>query len=84
MPMMGITWSLEIVSTILGDTSFITQVLDFFTSIQGAILFVVFVCNRQVLAMLSEKYCLVLYHKYFATNNDESVKTKETELKSRF
>lgn len=73
------------VSTILGanSCSFIPNVLDFFTSIQGAIIFVVFVCNRQVLGMLSKKYCLVLYNKYFATNNDESVKTKETELKSR-
>lgn len=83
--MMGIYWIMEMVSTILGanSCSFIPNVLDFFTSIQGAIIFVVFVCNRQVLGMLSKKYCLVLYNKYFATNNDESVKTKETELKSR-
>lgn len=83
--MMGISWFLEIVSTILGanSSSFIPKVLDFFTSIQGAIIFVVFICNRHVLGMLSKKYCLVLYNKYFATNNDESTKTKETELKSR-
>lgn len=84
-PMMGISWFLEIVSTILGEnsSSFVPAVLDFFTSIQGAIIFVVFVCNRNVLRMLSKEYCLVLYNKYFATNNDESTKTKETELKSR-
>lgn len=79
---MGITWICEFVSTLFGSNSpyVIPAVLDFITRIQGVIIFVVFVCKRDVLSMISKKYSPKLYNKFFATKIDESTKTKETEL----
>lgn len=86
MSVMGIYWIGEFVNFWIGaDTTmykFVAKaVINFFISIQGVIIFVIFVCKRDVMSMLSKTYCPQLYNKFFATDDNECSKTSEVEMK---
>lgn len=86
MSVMGIYWIGEFASNWFGeDTRFHKlipkYIINFYISIQGVIIFVIFVCKRDVMSMLSKKYCPVLYYKFFAKYANESSKSCETEMR---
>lgn len=83
---MGIYWIGEPVSYWIGEDTALDKlipkyIINSYISIQGVVIFVIFVCKRDVMSMLSKKYCPILYNKYFAKYANESSKTCETEMR---
>lgn len=83
---MGIYWIGEFASYWIGEDTRMHKlvaktIISFYISIQGVIIFVIFVCKRDVMSMLSKKYCPILYNKFFAKYANECSKTSETEMR---
>lgn len=83
---MGIFWIGEFASYWIGEDTRMNKlvpkyIINFYIAIQGVIIFVIFVCKRDVMSMLSKKYCPILYDKFFAKYANESSKTCETEMR---
>jgi hypothetical protein len=75
---MGINWMAEILSWAFEDKDSSFNILwiitDFGNALQGVLIFVIFVCRKRVLRLLSEKLCPRM--KLFKKSTTSSTKTR--------
>ncbi|XP_046680952.1 G-protein coupled receptor Mth2-like isoform X4 [Homalodisca vitripennis] len=54
---MGINWVMELVSFVVGGPKSIWFVTDLGNTLQGLLIFLIFVCKRRILRLLNQKLC---------------------------
>lgn len=54
---MGINWVMELVSYAVGGPKYIWYLTDIGNTLQGILIFVIFVCKRRILRLLNQKLC---------------------------
>lgn len=54
---MGINWVMELVSFAVGGPKYIWFLTDIGNTLQGLLIFLIFVCKRRILRMLNQKLC---------------------------
>ncbi|XP_054276572.1 probable G-protein coupled receptor Mth-like 4 [Macrosteles quadrilineatus] len=54
---MGINWVMELVSFFVGGPKSVWFVTDLGNTLQGVLIFIIFVCKRRILRLLNEKLC---------------------------
>lgn len=54
---MGINWAMELVSFAVGGPKFLWFVTDFGNTLQGLLIFLIFVWKRRILRLLNQKLC---------------------------
>lgn len=60
--MMGITWFFEAISFVSKDSP-ILKIADFFNTLLGVVIFVLFVLNRRVLRLIKNRYNVIYYNR---------------------
>lgn len=79
---MGVNWLTEIISWALGsdgsDGSFLWCMTDIGNSLQGVLIFLIFVCKKRVLKLLNKKLCP--RYEFFKTSNNASTRTTNSTI----
>ncbi|PSN54243.1 hypothetical protein C0J52_09245 [Blattella germanica] len=72
---MGVTWVLEMVSSMVTDPYWLWYLSDAANALQGALIFCIFVMKRKVLHTLAHKFGVRLYRK---SNNSQNLSSLDT------
>ncbi|XP_026815187.1 G-protein coupled receptor Mth2-like [Rhopalosiphum maidis] len=80
---MGVNWLAEIISWATGSdgSEFVWYVTDIGNSLQGVLIFLIFVCKKRVLNLLSKKLCPQF--QLFKTSANVSTRTTNSTVSSR-
>lgn len=79
---MGVNWLTEIISWALdsddSNDSFLWCMTDIGNSLQGVLIFLIFVCKKRVLKLLNKKLCP--RYELFKTSNNASTRTTNSTI----
>lgn len=76
---MGVNWSAEIISFAFDFTpEYIWYVTDIGNTLQGVLIFLIFVCKKRVLQLLNKKFCPQI--KMFKTSTSASTVTTNSSI----